>query len=432
MILKVLVKSIIRVAIVLFVTYFVLFITGCAKDENIVNPSQSAITVTGKVTDFQGNGLGNIKVESKAGTIRTSSDGSFIFSNIFTPYDISVYTYGMNVVTFKNITTSKPQIPVNYYIPVVAFETNVKVIIPQMNNNQTALAKFYDTLGYYNNYVNISNSTYGQMNIEWHGSQSLSGMMVLWVYTTDNSGNILSYDKYGEKSISVSNGLPGRIVFNENDLNTNPADTSISGYVLLPSGFQITNKYIGMNRYPFANLFEFGELNNVVNISGTNYTVFIPALNGGIYRYYILIGIQNQTSYNSGMKLAEINLNNVNIVGFNTFPSLLSPEDNAQNVNYDTKFTFSKDTPLGIYEIRIDYVTSNSYTANRYIYTGTESNNINLLSDTSFNFMRNSPCFWNVTKYTGFNDIDDFISLPPAKNQKYREYLSSTTRTFKF
>lgn len=421
-----------RTVILSFATYCVLFISGCSKDDSVVNPSQTVLTVTGKVTDFQGNGLGNLKVESGAGITNTASDGSFVFSNVVVPYDISVYMYGMNVSTFKNITTAKPQIPVDYYMPVVAYESSVNVIIPQMNNNQEALAKFYDKSGYFINDIKIINPTYGHMYIDWNGSQSIMGKIAIWVYTKDNSGNILTYDKYGEKPITVSNGLPGRIVFYENDLKTNPADTSISGSVVMPPGFQITEKYIGMNRYSFGNTYEFGILDNVVNISGTNYSAFIPALNGDIYKYYILIGIHSLTSNNHGVKLTEINLNNANIVGFSSFPALLTPEDNATNVNYDTKFTFSKEPPLGIYEININYATSNGYLANRYIYTSSESFNINVLSDSSFNFKKDSPCFWNVTKYTGFSGIDDFISIPPAKNQKSREWLSSTTRTFKF
>lgn len=430
MILKVLVKSVFRGVIVSFITYYVLFTAGCAKDENIVNPSQSAITVIGKVTDYLGNGLGNIKVESKAGTTRTSSDGSFVFTNMTAPYDITFYPFMQQVVSFKNITTTKPILPFSNSNSIVASGAFVTVIIPQMNNNQKALARFYDSTGIYISEVTI-NTSFGRMGIEWYGSQNISGKMVLWIYTPSNSGGILTYDKYGEKPITVLNGETGRIVFNDFDLNTNPGDTIISGNIILPSGFQIESKSIGMQRFSFGNYYVYGHLNNIVNINGTNYSLFVPALNGDIYKYFAVIGIINTSNYKYGTKVSEIYLNNVNIIGFNTFPTILTPDDNEQNVDYKTQFSFTKDTPQGIYYVTIYYYANNN-NAVMYLYMDNETFNLPILSDTTLNINNNTQCQWSVTKLTGFSSIDDFISIPPVKNPKYREILRTEDRTFNF
>ena len=410
---------------------FALFISGCSDNDNVVNTSQITQIINGKVTDYYGNGQGNITVESKVGITKTASDGSFSFSNIIPPYDISVYTNGMNVITYRNISTTKPQLPINNNVNIYPYESRVNVIVPPMNTNQKSFAQFFDNSGMFMSDVTITSAS-AQMDVEWNGSQNISGKMALWVYNTDNFGNFLSYEKYGEKPISLSNGVSGRIVFYDIDLNTNPADSSISGNVVLSQGSVIEYAYIGMNRFPFANMYEYGHSSKVVNISGSNFSASVPALNGGIYNYYLAIKVYEQSSHRAGYKIAQIYLNNSNIVGINTFPTLFTPEDGAQNINYNSIFSFSKDSPAGIYEFRLEYTNNSNFLIFRSIFTDSESLNITALSDTAFNIAENSDCSWNIVKYSGFSNLDDYLSIPPAKNPKFREWLTSDERSFKF
>jgi hypothetical protein len=422
-----------KTILTLIVIPVVLILSGCAKDEdNPVNPGQSSITtVSGKVIDNWGNSIGNVKVEINSVIYQTSSDGIFTFSNVKVPYDVSVYTYGKNVVTFKGLITSTPSLPVEYNYTIPGYSSEVNVIIPPMNPNQKALVQFYDSTGMFINDLIFSNSLSGILEVQWYGKPESFGKIVLWICTYENNWNILSYDKYGEKPITVQNNLPGRIVFYDYDLNTNPIDSSVSGNLVLPAGFTVDQKTAGMNRYNFANLYEFGVIDNTVILNNNQYSAFIPALAGGIYRYYVKFGIYKPGTLRSAMKVSEIILNGANTIGFNDIPELLSPDDNAQNVNYQTLFSFSKTSPPGVYKISFSY-SSGGFSVWRNFYTSTESFYLSLLSDNSFNISDNSVCSWHVAKITGFSNLDNYISIPPAKNTKCREVLQTESRDFNF
>jgi len=410
------------------IIFNILFLTGCSNDnDNPVNPSRP-VTITGKVTDYWGNGIPNLKIELDSVIILSSSNGSFTFSNIRIPYDINVYIDPSNVESFRNLTITNPIIPIDNPNSNKTYNANITVIIPPFNNNQRAEAIFYDNSGMYRSEENLSNTYYTTFNHEWNGSSSTSGKLVIWVYTT-SQGKIISYEKYGEKPLTITNGVAARMVFNDIDLGTNPYDSSISGTASISPGFVIEDIIIGMNRIPFANFYEYGHRNFDVEINNLNFSAFIPVLNGNVYKYYAWMQIYEPAKSRRGTKVAEIILNNYNNFGFNTFPSLISPEDNALNVNYNTIFSFSKDSPQGIYNIRLMYLKNGLYFS-RTIYLNSETFRLSPLSDTLYNIPDITECSWSVMKITGYQNTDDFVSIPPGINPKYNELLASEQRTF--
>ena len=422
-----------RVLSALIMVFTIVISSGCNKDDsnNVVNPSEPLPVITGKVVDYWGNGAGNLKVETSSGTTRTSADGSFIIQNLATPYDISVYSdfYG-HVETFKNLSTTKPNLSVSISNLTMANKSDIMVIMPQHNSNQRALAIFYNDSGYYKSQYDFWGYNYGILTHQWNGNSVVQGKMTLWIYTTDNQGNITSFDKYGEKPLTLTSGLNSRVVFNDIDLNTNPADSILTGTVNAGANLNIQFASLGMNRYPFGNAFTYGSINWPVTTSGTGFSVLAPILNGNVYRYFINITLTGNNS-GAGTKVAEIIPNKNNVISFNIFPTLISPEDNDMNVNFDTPFTFSKDYPNGIYKISLSYTKSNGLTVNRTIYTNLETYKLSNLSDTGLAMNDNMMCHWYVAKITGYNNTDDFVNIPPAKNPKYKEVLYSESRFFK-
>lgn len=411
-------------------TNLVLFF-GCLKnDDNPVDPTKKIISVTGKITDYSGTGIPNMKIETSSSMYLSSSDGSFTIPGIYSPYDITVYTDIMKVETFKDLTSTTPVLPVDisFYNP--SYYAEITVTIPQYSNNQNAIAIFYDDSGKNSKeqmfYGNISSV----INYSWNGSATTTGKIAVFVYTKDNQNKIISYDKYGEKPIAITSGNSSSIVFNEIDLNTNPIDSTISGTVVLPLGFKIEGVEIGMNRFNFANSFYNGHKFNNILINNSSYSVLIPILNGNIYKYFAEITIRNPGNYSGGSKVAEIYPNNSNIFVLNIIPTLLSPVNNAQSVNYNTQFSFSKDTPQGIYKIGFSYINNYNSSINRYIYLNSETINLSPLSIDSYNIADEYESKWWVTKIAGYNSTDEFVSIPPNLNPLYKEILQSEVRTF--
>ena len=198
--------------------------------------------------------------------------------------------------------------------------------------------------------------------------------------------------------MTINNGEASRIVFNNIDLSTRPYDSIISGIATLPTGFTIEDISIGMNRFSFANIFNFGYqfFNNVV-INNMNFSSPIPLLNGNVYKYYTCTRIHNQSNFKNGIRISEISPHNPNNIQFSIFPSLISPADNESNVNYETTFSFSKDYPQGIYKVNLRYLNGGFYNQ-RYFYINSETFRLSALSDTSSNIPDNTECIWSISK----------------------------------
>jgi hypothetical protein len=408
----------------------IIFITGCNKD-NPLTPSQH-INISGKVTDYWGDGVSNIRVELNSAFKQTSSDGSFTFSEVVIPYDITVYTWSGTEETFRNLSTANPILSTDRSGTQFDNNTDITVILPPFNNNQNATVIFYDNSGIYQSNIHLYNTNYATMNHRWNGNPSSSGIVAVWIYTTNNSGNTISFDNYGEKPLTINSGEEARIVFNTIDLSTSPYDSIISGMATLPQGFTIEDISIGMNRFSFANMFNYGNqiFNNAV-INNMNFYSHIPLLSGNVYKYYACTRIHNQGNNKNGIRISEISPHNPNNIQFSIFPSLISPADNEPNVNYETTFSFSKDYPQGIYKVNLRYLNGGFYNQ-RYFYINSETFRLSALSDTSSNIPDNTECIWSVTKISGFTSTDDYTSKPIAISQKYNELLTSEERKFIF
>jgi hypothetical protein len=406
-----------------------IILSGCNKgDENPVS-LQEYFTISGKVTDDLGYGLSNIAVEIGSKSTHTQSDGSFSVANIILPYDITVYN-GNFVETFNGVNSTSPMITIENSNTQTTYKTDITIIVPEAKNNQNTIATFYDNEGKFTGSKVLYNTNNGVMEYTWNLKPSVSGKMTVWICTVDNNGHIFSYDKYGEKPLTVTNGENGRIVFYDNDLGTNPADSSISGSVYLPSGYVIQSAIIGINRFPFASFLEYGYRYYNVTINNSYFSLPVPVLSGNIYSYYVNLEVRKPGNFGGYRKIVEIKPGNANQIGYDDFPNLISPQDNEQNVNYSTKFSFSKELPQGIYYVLFAYF-KNGYFFNRLIYLNNESFQLSALSDTTYNIPDNTDCTWSVNKIAGYTSIDDYLSTPRGLNPKYTEILFSENRTFK-
>ena len=95
-------------------------------------------------------------METNQGTVRTSADGSFTINNVVIPYEINLYANSYTKVeTYKNLTTTKPVFTIDDQNTNMSKFTDITVIIPQYNNNQRALATFYNDSGFYKSDVNF-------------------------------------------------------------------------------------------------------------------------------------------------------------------------------------------------------------------------------------------------------------------------------------
>ena len=422
-------SSILKIILHGFLLFTFFFCLSCSN--NVVAPSTNFTNVQGKVTDYYGNGLANIKLELNSNRqemeATTNPDGSFLLTNVMTPYTITVLTDSDNSVTFNELSNPMPKLPINKFQSEI-YHTQITVIIPSINNNQEAKVIYFDDSGLYTSMGIIFSTNFFNLQQDWSINQSTTGKIAVLTYTKDNSGNIISYDNYGEKPLSITNEVYTRIVFNDIDLGTNPAEINLTGDLNLPVGINNPNAKISMNRNSFGNVYNYG-FTYAYHYNSGSFSVLTPIIPGNIYKYYVnffAFSIDGLTV----TKTVELNPSFNNIVTVNVIPTLISPQDNEENVDYNTLFSISNEQPAGIYEIQFSYI-KNYIQKKLIVFTERESFRLPAVRDTNFVFPSNTEVTWSVSKFSGFNSVDKFTEKNPNGNSSIKEILQTITRKFK-
>jgi|GEM_PF-3240055 hypothetical protein len=412
---------------ILLLFYPVIFLSGC--NDNTVNSLSGLSGIAGKLVDYHGNPLGGYEIDliSNFQSAKTfsSNDGSFKLNNVIRPYTVSVKINSL-AETFKDLTTSNPVLTLNNDAPVNLYNATIIVTIPSIDSNQRASATYFDGTGLFVCSGIFNNPGLCTIYCGWNGNSNTSGKVAITIYTIGSQYELISYDNYGEKPISISNNGFSRLEFDSIDLNTKPSNTNVSGNIYLPTGFQMSGQSVSLNRYSFGSLNNSGILYSYSSTNNNNYSINLPYFGPNIYKYYLKIQLANNNVFCS--KIFEVFPGFYQNLYVNPPPQLTFPADSVNNIGYNTIFSFTDEFPAGIYLV--------AFKLNRYyskainLYTSSLNIKIPSIQDTNYRLNPNSLCAWSVTKYTGFNSMDDFVSVPLGNNSKYTEMTSTPVRYF--
>lgn len=347
------VKSVLIISSLLL---FVILFNSC--EDSTVNVSGTA-TVSGTVRGFMNFPLDNAKITIKDKSVYTSADGKFSISNVSMPCDIYVKDSARKYeIIYKNVSADNFVINLPVFINQnLMVDYNLIVHYPTLPPEQKGKLLFMDDEKDISGFGEIPGSN---VNFQAMPNQSFKGKVFLITYTKDVNQHINDYKFFATKSdVTITSGTPIEITFSQTDL-INVEEDNLSFVLNPPQGSaSVYSAYIinffnrKMSGYVQYVAVETYTTNNVPLLMPKNLPVeFTPAFfmssagtNGIVNQMTVL----PRTGTNVQINMASS-------------PSVLTPEDNAMNVDLNTIFSFQKQSTSNvlIYSIR-DSVNGISY-----------------------------------------------------------------------
>lgn len=407
------------------IAFFALTISGCSDDDPVTPPSGPS-TVNGRVTDLIGGGINGVTVIIGDQTAVTAVDGSFTIGNVTTPYTAKILlASGPNQVgiVYEGVSTTTPTF---FGTGMNSSPSTAKltVSIPALGPNQQAQIFFADDT--HLNYSNTITSpeTSDSLRIYWNGSGNLTGKIVVLVYTFAG-GQIVTYDKYGEKlNYVLTNGSTVSESFTNAELSTNPGETTVSGTIIPPGGYTTPKANILIKFAPNGSAASGARMDN--EILSAAYTFVVPT---GLPSSFT-IGIEGRSSGTLGennQKLITVNAgtsgNNVNLIASG---NLSSPTNGATNIDTNTNFTFNSSSG------GVTLIAFSSPGRSFIVITGSTSGSAKIPSFSAYGLGLGSNInySWGVTRFPTLSSVDAFVSAAPYANVNFTEVSSTESRNF--
>lgn len=326
-------------------------------------------------------------------------------------------------LVYEGVTTSTPV----FYgtgLPSSPNTAKITVSIPPLGVNQQAQIFFADDthLNYFNTISTPETSD--SLRIYWAGGANITGKIVVLVYTFA-AGQIVSYDKYGEKlNYVVTNGSTVSESFTNAELSTNPGETTVTGSIIPPGGYTTPKANILLKFSPNGSIASGARLDN--EILSSSYSFVVPT---GLPSSFV-IGIEGRSSGTIGESNQKIITvqpgttgNNVNLLAG---ANLSSPPNSATNIDTNTNFTFTSGSA------GINLIIFNGAGRQFIVITGSGAGSTKLPSFSAYGLGigANLNYSWNVTRFTNITSVDGFVSTPPYLNVNFNEITQSESRNF--
>jgi len=404
------------VSIALFFVVFVFSVIISSCSDGGIEPESAKIDISGKISALFNIPVSNVVVKVNEKITTTSAYGDFSLKDVTIPYDLIIIdSINKAGCIYKGLSRTNLDISLSY-ISQSYSNANINITYPIDLSNFDGKAIFTDgnQRSYYGDLSNIS--------INIGNNTTLKGKVILIFFTRDNSNNITSYERYGEKdSITVTAGGTTNVNFTANDLQLNPGEITISGNF---SDLQ------GLNNYKFFTL-SFGKrkstgYSNLVlfsEIQGNNFNLVLPTNLPTDYTPLIYINVQG--TYPKGILSEQFVLpkggTGINL-SISDFPSQINPPENAINVDTTTLFEWTSGTGNGIYYLVIhDETQLITYTIN----TNSMNTSLEGLYSLGLGNISNQTFSWYCGKYGNVSSLDEY--LDPERNNI--GYYSATTST---
>lgn len=406
----------------------IVFITGGCVDENLTPNSGNIEIHLCDEKAIQGISTGfveHMSIEAYPIAIQDRF-GVFHLSTSNFPYNLRVLQYNYyfnNYIVFNQI--SKQNVFIvnpSYYR---SLQTNLCYFFirhPKVSIDKRYLLKFispdiFTDLYSSFRYDTITNSFYGiKLPIN---TNSISGKILFFEITYDSIHKVItSFDKYGEKNISVNTGSTLDFNFNEEDIKYNPEESNVTCNIIYPE------RVLGSNTKILLSFDGFNLSSDLLlyiddwETLYRSYNIQVPSSLPTRFRIklYNSCAFVNdwQERWVYGAPGSSMSLDN-------SFQPILFSPANRSSVTDTTIFTYGADQKEGIYYLNINgqiFVTKNNQTT------------LKELKVNGFTFPNKKRCSWWVTFFSGFNSIDEFVSQPYLLNPKYTSRSVSEHRLF--
>ena len=385
-----------------------------------------AITVNGKVLDNSGVPVNGAKVSIGTQMDTTDINGFFTLENISKPYDIKVLISNENYgYFFQGLSTGSPQLSTGPYTK-IQFSCNLTTEIPALTGNERAFVIYTDRNEVQQSAIIIQPNQSVPMNISWRGTPSLSGKLIVFIVNFLN-GEVQSYEKYGERTVSLSNGGNPTQTFQESDLTLNPDDSTISGTLSVPGGYTQPQINFQINyKQGKALIFPFSSGTTLSTKDSLSYTFIVPTGLPTLFRY-ILSGNasgSNTFEFTSKSRVTTAGSSN-NTVNLEAFSTLLNPPNNQFNVNLSTSFDVNSGSGSGVLVYTFEG-TDRTF----QVITTQSTATLPDLTSLGINIGANHNYDWSVAKYGSLTSINQFTEASLFNNSSIFYFTSSAERHF--
>jgi hypothetical protein len=396
-------RNCVSVVIFLLCTYI---FSGCGNSG--VDSNSETVNISGTAFYMLNIPAANLIVKVNDKSTTTSNYGKFVLNDIKTPYDI-MFIDTINKIGFSYKGINNKEIEVT--LPLMKNDnvsSSINITYPSSLSSLEGKAIFVDEnqRDYYSTGINKF-----QIDVSMNPNTSLKGKLIVLLFTRDNSGNIISYERYGEKdNITLNAGSSTNVNFDISELQLNPGETNVSGSFAGYTGIN-TTKYFTIafgkrNSSRFLSELIYNE------ITGNDFNLVLPANLPSEFTPRILLlsfDLNITESYSLPKTGSGINL------GAHDIPTLINPVDNAINIDTNTLFEWSSGSSNGIYKIEFTDLSANK---TFYIYTKSLNTTLQGLNSLGFGNLSSNIFKWRCEKIGNSNSMDDYLN-PTLNNIEY-------------
>ncbi|MCX7878471.1 MAG: hypothetical protein N2510_07520 [Ignavibacteria bacterium] len=392
---------------------------GC-DDAGVVPPSE----VRGLLLNEKGFPVSGARVKAGGSESLSRQDGSFVLSVSVFPYDIMVFKTGQPDIgyLYKGISVREPVLTL-FESDGEHYSSDLTVTIPPMSGMERAAVIFTDGDKFQEHATLVQPNFSVNINITWSGNNQISGKLIVIVFKYA-SGSVVSYDKYGEKIITLAGGSFNNVNFTAGEISFNPTEANVSGILSVPAASNSPRTDLVFNFKSGGSLiFPFTAGTSVGYSNGPNFTFVVPQDLPSNVRF-ILAGSAN------GDELNEISVKSLtaevwssdNLIELEDFPRLIEPDNMATNVTLAT--VFRTETGSGLKIFRFDG-------NDRLFYLITDQNQTTIPDFTAFGLGIGSAhkYNWSVISY-GETNVNEFVKNSFVTNSSLKYFTTSTLRSF--
>jgi hypothetical protein len=410
-----------------------MLLSGCAN--NPTNQSGKEIiiyegTVNGKIVDNFGvpvSGQTISYISSDTQYVTSASDGSFTLYHVKTPYQLVLIRSYNNFLVYQGLNSFSPII-CNGFGGNYSNQTNILVTIPDSTNiSRRAVVFFTDLEGNFTSYNQQYTSTQFILNVQFYlyNQNIINGKVIVLEYTVDNHLIPQSYDKYGEKLITVQSGSNYTMSFTEGDLTTNPGQQTMTCDISLPAGANGLTSSLHVSRGTAYNPYVCGARLYENYFSPQHLSLLVP---GSVTNFRFYLYCYTNSPFGLSEKVIEVHPGN-NLMTLDNYPVVLNPQNYATNIDYNTEFSFNTSNGPGVYSTGVTSITGPYQSVD--IISTSETIKIPDLRYLDFD-LYGKQFSLRIGKYVNFNSMDEFMSAALFVNPLWKSHSEFWGLRFSF
>jgi hypothetical protein len=396
--------------------------SGCVDDVNYEVP-----VVNGTVYDINGFQVNNFQISiGDYPIVTTNNNGVFLMENVQKPYNLFInkndFIYTL-IVKYLNLTTEKPVVN-SFDIGGIYIRFPLYTTFPAFSDeNKILFLKFIgeDSCISFASRINNYHDTIYYSNIYFKPDyKSTRGKLLYLLCSIDPvTDNIVSYDAYAEKDITLQIGVVTNALFSEEEVSFNPPEINTHVNFQRPPGLPV---------YYYKIYLHFPGKDNNADLMLDQFPYFqteiiVPSLPGIDYKIKSQSVYSYYTNLLFGMKRVITEPGeNISLVHKVILKSELPHE--MGNILSDT-LTFSADDD-GVKGIYV-FALINDQPDNKTSIVLTDKNIIKLsdFKSRGFHVIPGERYYLLIVKYPGYNSIDDFASVNFIMDDRY-DYIQSS------